>query len=168
MVVHVLVVCEKANFQGVSSICDKVLSSKYVYSLEVYKHNLILIIGSFLKKEFFNIQHAFSVHHSGKWDYCRLWWWRKLLCLRGRLLKTEPLSECQSQSFRVFFSVLSRQRQTLGTVPCNLMGLYLEKKSTLLHCKTLFGMLRHHRRPLKIFAEKVRVGVINLRASPRV
>jgi len=41
MVVHVLVVCEKANFQGVSPICDKALSSKYVYSLEVYKHNRI-------------------------------------------------------------------------------------------------------------------------------
>jgi len=51
MVVHVLVVCEKANFQGVSPICDKALSSKYVYSLEVYKHSLINH-WKFLKKEF--------------------------------------------------------------------------------------------------------------------
>jgi len=31
------------------SSSDKALSSKYVYSLEDYKHNLISIIGSFLK-----------------------------------------------------------------------------------------------------------------------
>jgi len=48
---------KKANFQGVMLICDKALSSKYVYSLEDYKRNLISIIftkdiwiGSFLKK----------------------------------------------------------------------------------------------------------------------
>jgi len=32
---------KKANFQGVALICGKALSSKYVYSPEVYKHNLI-------------------------------------------------------------------------------------------------------------------------------
>jgi len=56
---------KKANFQGVALICDKALSSKCVYSPEVYKHNLI-DHWQFLKKEFFNIQHAFSVHRSGK------------------------------------------------------------------------------------------------------
>ena len=35
---------KKANFQGVILICDRALSSKYVYSLEDYKHNLISII----------------------------------------------------------------------------------------------------------------------------
>jgi len=33
-------------------ICDKALSSKYVYNLEDYKHNLISIIGSFFEKEY--------------------------------------------------------------------------------------------------------------------
>jgi len=32
---------KKANFQGAALICDKALSSKYVYSLKVYEHNLI-------------------------------------------------------------------------------------------------------------------------------
>ena len=48
---------KKANFQVVMLNCDKALSSKYVYSLEDYKHNLISIIftkdkriDSFLKK----------------------------------------------------------------------------------------------------------------------
>jgi len=35
---------KKANFKDVTLICDKALSSKYVYSLEDYKHNLISII----------------------------------------------------------------------------------------------------------------------------
>jgi len=52
-VVHVWIVCEKNKLKGVILICDKALSSKYVYSLEDYKHNPISIIGSFLKKSFF-------------------------------------------------------------------------------------------------------------------
>jgi len=35
---------KKANFKDVILICDKVLSSKYVYSLEDCKHHLISII----------------------------------------------------------------------------------------------------------------------------
>ena len=57
----------------------------------------------FLKKSilFFklNIQHASSAHCSGIWDFYHWWQRRKLLCLLLRLLRTGPLSECQSQSF---------------------------------------------------------------------
>jgi len=67
-----------------------------------------------------------------------------------------------------FFAVLSRQKQTLGTVLCNLLGLYLEKNSTLQHCKTLFGMPWHLHKPLKILLSKVRVVVINLRVSTTI
>jgi len=38
---------KKANFKGLILICDKALSPKYVYSLEVYKHNPITILDSF-------------------------------------------------------------------------------------------------------------------------
>ena len=142
--------------------CDKALSSKYVYSLEDYKHNLISIIFTkeltiFEKRVYYFLNLIFNIHFlpitlenelfitddNGE-SFC-------VCCLR--LLKTGPLSECQSSRFSVFRFALKRQRQTLGTIPCNLLGLYLEKKSTLQHCKTLFGMLRHLHKPLKIFAE---------------
>ena len=56
--------------------------------------------------------------------------------------------------FFSFHSVLLHQKQTLGTIPYNQPGLYLEKKSTLQHCKTSFGMTQHLHKPLKIFAEE--------------
>ena len=49
-----------------------------------------------------NIQHAFSAHRSGKWEFYHWWQQRKLLCLWWRWLRTEPLSECQSQIFEFF------------------------------------------------------------------
>ena len=75
MAVHAMMVCEKKQtFKMWCSFCDKALSSKYVYSLEDYKHNLISIIGSF-----FNIQHAillialenqtFIANHNGE-SFC--------------------------------------------------------------------------------------------------
>ena len=64
---HAMMICEKKQtFKVWCSFCDKALSSKYVYNLEVYKHNLISIIGSF-----FNIQHAFFAHRSGKSNFYR-------------------------------------------------------------------------------------------------
>ena len=55
----------KANFQDVILICDKALSSKYVYSLEDYKHNLISIIFTkeltvFLKKVYYFLNLIFN------------------------------------------------------------------------------------------------------------
>jgi len=85
---------KKANFQGAALICDKALSSKYVYSPEVYKHNLINH-WQFLIKEFFNILLASSAHRSGKSMIYLISQQRKLQYFHAHLQKTEPLSECQ-------------------------------------------------------------------------
>jgi len=62
MAVHAMMVCgKKQTLRVLCSFCDKALSSKYVYSLEVYKHNLINH-WQFRKNSTFNIQRAFSVH----------------------------------------------------------------------------------------------------------
>jgi len=44
-------------------------------------------------------------------------------------------------------------KTNIGNSSLKSVGLYLGKKSTLQHCKTLFGMLQHPHKPLKIFAE---------------
>jgi len=58
---------KKANFQSVILICDIALSSKYVYSLEDYKHNLISIIFTkeltvFEKRVYYFFNLIFNMH----------------------------------------------------------------------------------------------------------
>jgi len=65
------------------------------------------------------------------------------------------LSGCQSPSFWVFRSVLSRQRQTLGTNLWNPRDECLGKKPVLLVRKILFEKQRHHRKLLNFCCVKL-------------
>jgi len=51
---------KRTNIQGVMFICDKALSSKYVYSLEDYKHNLLS--GIITRPKI--LSHKFSIIHA--------------------------------------------------------------------------------------------------------